>query len=125
MGRQEGASDAIEGTPAAARGHRRGVLGAAPWRRAPWLLLRRPGVLAAAAGAAAVVAASSAAVPLFLSSAGTEAVTIQAAERCPRDTGATATVPEGDPDPLATPDPFAPSTPTSGRRRAGAASTRS
>ncbi len=61
----------------------------APWRRAPLLLWRRPGVLATVAGACAVMAASLAAVPLFLSSVGSESVALQAAERCPRDTGAT------------------------------------
>lgn len=60
-----------------------------PWRRAPGLLWSRPGVLATVAGACAVMAASVAAVPLFLSSAGTASVELQAAERCPTDTGAT------------------------------------
>ncbi len=59
----------------------------APWRRAPFPLLRRPGVLATVAGASAVVVAALAAVPLFLSSAGTASIELQAAERCPRDTG--------------------------------------
>ena len=84
------------------------TLGSAPWRRAPWLLVRRPGVLAPAAGAAAVLAAAMASVPLFLSSAGTEAVALQAAERCPRDTGATSLIPPGPGSPLGTPDPFTP-----------------
>jgi len=66
-----------------------GLLALAPWRRAPLLLWRRPGVLATVAGACAVLSASAAAVPLFLSSVGTEAIAVQAAERCPRDTGAT------------------------------------
>lgn len=52
------------------------------------MLWRRPGVLATVAGACAVVAASLAGVPLFLSSVGTATVAVQAAERCPRDTGA-------------------------------------
>jgi putative ABC transport system permease protein len=60
----------------------------APWRRAPLVLWRRPGVLATVAGACAVLAASVAAVPLFLSSVGSEAVALQVADRCPRDTGA-------------------------------------
>jgi putative ABC transport system permease protein len=79
----------------------------APWRRAPWLLRRRPGVLATVAGACVVLAAPLAAVPLFLSSAGTEAVTVQADERCARDTGVTASAqasPEAVADPG--PDPF-------------------
>lgn len=84
------------------------TLGSAPWRRAPWLLLRRPGVLVPTAGAAAVVAASLAAVPLFLSSAGTEAVEVQAAARCPRDTGATYRLPPGPGSRAPGPDPFVP-----------------
>lgn len=60
-----------------------------PWRRAPVLLRRRPGLVAAVAGAVAVTAASVAAVPIFLSSAGTGAVELQVAERCPRATGVT------------------------------------
>src|SRR5688572_32395896 len=80
-----------------------------PWRRAPVLLRRRPGVLATVAGACAVVAASLAAVPLFLSSVGTESVTLQAAERCPRDTGAILGF-EATPSSVGTPspDPFLP-----------------
>jgi putative ABC transport system permease protein len=66
-----------------------GLLALEPWRRAPLLLWRRPGVLATVAGACAVLSASVAAVPLFLSSVGTEAIAVQSAERCPRDTGAT------------------------------------
>lgn len=50
-------------------------------------MLRRPGVLAAVGGAGAVLAASVAGVPLFLSSAGSESVAVQAGDRCPRDTG--------------------------------------
>jgi putative ABC transport system permease protein len=87
-----------------------GTLSAAPWRRAPWLLWRRPGVLAPAAGACAVLAASLASVPLFLSSAGTEAVELQAAERCPRDTGATYVIPGRPGSQLGAPDPFTPLT---------------
>src|SRR5262245_24483808 len=44
------------------------------------------------AGATMVLVAPLAAVPLFLSSAGTASVAVQAAERCPRDTGASYTV---------------------------------
>ena len=55
-----------------------------------------------------MLAASLAAVPLFLSSAGTEAVALQAADRCPRDTGATYVIPPGSGSPLGEPDPFAP-----------------
>lgn len=60
-----------------------------PWRRAPLLLAHHLGVAVTVAGACAVLTASVAAVPLFLSSVGTESVALQAAERCPRDTGAT------------------------------------
>lgn len=66
----------------------RQTLASAPWRRAPLLLRHRPGVLATIAGACAVMVATAAAVPLFLSSVGTESVALQVAERCPRDTGA-------------------------------------
>ncbi len=48
---------------------------------------RRPGVLVTVAAACAVMTTSLAAVPLFLSSVGTESVALQASERCPRDTG--------------------------------------
>jgi putative ABC transport system permease protein len=74
------------------RGRIRAALAAlsfAPWRRAPRLLWRRPRVVATVAGACAVLATSLAGVPLFLSSAGSESVEVQAADRCPRDTGAT------------------------------------
>jgi putative ABC transport system permease protein len=86
------------------------TLSSAPWRRAPWLLWRRPGVLVPTAGAAAVLAASLASVPLFLSSAGSEAVALQAAERCPRDTGATYLIPPRRGSLLGAPDPFTPLT---------------
>ena len=85
------------------------TLGSAPWRRAPLLLWRTPGVLAAVAGACAVLAASLAAVPIFSSSVGTASVGLQAEERCPPDTGATRAV---DLSPAQvrtpTPDPFTP-----------------
>jgi putative ABC transport system permease protein len=88
------------------------TLSSAPWRRAPWLLRRRPGVLATVAGASAVLAASLAAVPLFLSSVGTESVSVQAAERCPRDTGASVATGFSDPGDGSRPDlgsdPFTP-----------------
>ena len=63
------------------------TLTSAPWRRAPILLRGRPGVLVTVAAACAVMTTSLAAVPLFLSSVGTESVALQASERCPRDTG--------------------------------------
>ena len=59
-----------------------------PWRRAPWLLLRRPGVLATVAGACAVLSAAVAGVPMFLSSVGTEAIAQQVGDRCAAATGA-------------------------------------
>jgi putative ABC transport system permease protein len=58
-----------------------------PWRRAPWLLWRRAGMVAMVVGAGLVLVAPVAAVPLFLSSAGTASVEVQADERCARDTG--------------------------------------
>ncbi|HEY9556714.1 MAG TPA: hypothetical protein VIR58_08265, partial [Acidimicrobiales bacterium] len=64
------------------------TISSTPWRRAPCLLRRRPGVLAAVAGACAVMVAAVAAVPLFLSSVGSASLALQASERCPRDTGA-------------------------------------
>ena len=81
----------------------------APWRRAPFLAVRRPGVLASVAGASALLAASLAAVPVFLSSVGTEAVAVQAGDRCSRDTGATyGFVPTAANVAAPAPDPFAP-----------------
>ena len=72
------------------------------------LLRRRPGVLLATAGAAAVLAVAGASVPLFLSSAGSEAVALQAGERCPKDTGATSIVETTGGSALDAPDPFTP-----------------
>lgn len=63
-------------------------------------------MLVPTAAACAVLAASLASVPLFLSSAGTEAVELQATERCPRDTGATYVIPPGPGSLLGAPDPF-------------------
>ncbi len=54
------------------------------------------------------LAVAGASVPLFLSSAGTEAVALQAGERCPKDTGATSLVAAPTGSALDTPDPFAP-----------------
>jgi putative ABC transport system permease protein len=85
------------------------TVSSAPWRRAPLLLRRRLGVVATVAGACAVLTASVAAVPLFLSSVGTGSVALQAAERCPRDTGAVLrlfSTPQGVRTPAA--DPFLP-----------------
>jgi putative ABC transport system permease protein len=65
-------------------------------------------MVAMVAGAASVLVAPVAAVPLFLSSVGTEAMAVQADDRCPRDSGVsytamvpTAEVPGLDRDPLA------------------------
>ena len=81
----------------------------APWRRAPWLLWRRPGVVLTVVASCAVVAASVAAVPLFLSSVGSATVEVQADERCPRVTGATARFRVGPADVVDGPvDPFTP-----------------
>lgn len=85
------------------------TLTSAPWRRAPFLLWRRPGLVAAVAGATAVVAASLASVPLFTSSVGSASVQLQIEERCPRDIGATrafSATPGAVRSP--SPDPFAP-----------------
>ncbi len=80
-----------------------------PWRRAPFLSLRRPGVLASVAGASALLAAALASVPVFLSSVGTEAVAVQAGDRCSRDTGATyGFLPTEANVTAPAPDPFAP-----------------
>lgn len=65
------------------------TLRTAPWRRAPRLLWGHWGVVLTVAGACAVVAAAAAAVPLYLSSVGSAAVSLQVDERCPRDTGVT------------------------------------
>lgn len=68
------------------------TVSSAPWRRAPWLLWRNPGVVATVVGACAVMAAAASSVPLFASSVGTAAVAFQAEERCGLDTGATMSI---------------------------------
>lgn len=84
------------------------TVSSAPWRRAPLLLWRRPGVLATVAGACAVMSAAAAAVPLFVSSVGTAAVSLQAEERCASDTGVTQTFSASATDVrAASADPFA------------------
>jgi putative ABC transport system permease protein len=65
-------------------------------------------MLLATAAACSVLAASLASVPLFLSAAGTEAVEVQAGERCPRDTGVTYPIPQKPGSLLGAPDPFVP-----------------
>lgn len=84
------------------------TISTAPWRRAPFLLLRQPGLLAATAGAVAVMVAAASSVPLFLSSVATASTAIQAEARCAPDTGATladldraAEVVDPGPDPFA------------------------
>src|SRR5829696_8360385 len=59
------------------------ILGTAPWRRAPRLLLRRPAVLGAIAGTCALLAIAAASGPLFLSSVGAAALQRRVAEQCP------------------------------------------
>lgn len=54
-----------------------------PWTRAPLLAVRQPAVLLAVIGAAAVVACASSSAALFLSSAASESLRVQLAERCP------------------------------------------
>jgi putative ABC transport system permease protein len=55
----------------------------APWRRAPLLLLRRPGVALALAAAAFVATLPAAAAPLFLSSSHSAALHDQIEQECP------------------------------------------
>jgi putative ABC transport system permease protein len=55
----------------------------APWRRAPLLLLRRPGVALALASAAFVAALPAAAAPMFLSAARNATLHHQIAQGCP------------------------------------------
>jgi putative ABC transport system permease protein len=62
--------------------------GAPPWRRAPWLLLRRPTVAASLAGTAVVLAVTAAATPLFVDSAGNAALHQQLDTTCPYTAGA-------------------------------------
>jgi hypothetical protein len=59
------------------------ILGTAPWRQAPRLLLRRPAVLAAIAGTCALLAIAAASGPLFLSSVGAAALQRRVAEQFP------------------------------------------
>jgi putative ABC transport system permease protein len=62
--------------------------GAAPWRRAPRLLLRRPSVALSLAGTAVVLAVTAAATPLFVESAGNAALAQQLDSTCPYTAGA-------------------------------------
>lgn len=55
----------------------------APWRRAPLLGLRQPGVVAALLGATVILGIAAASGPLFLSSAGSAAVDRFTADFCP------------------------------------------
>lgn len=65
----------------------RGVLGTAPWLRAPLLLLRRPAVLLAVAGACLVLGVAAAVPALFLSSAGNAAFDRQVESQCDTQVG--------------------------------------
>ncbi|HET8682503.1 MAG TPA: hypothetical protein VFM54_11605, partial [Micromonosporaceae bacterium] len=69
-----------------------GLLGLAPWRRGPGLLLRRPGVALALTAAAFVAAVPAAAAPLFLSSAQNAALHRQAAATCQWSVGVRAII---------------------------------
>jgi putative ABC transport system permease protein len=62
--------------------------GAAPWKRAPWLLLRRPTVALSLAGTAVVLAVTAAATPLFVAAAGNAALQQQLDTTCPYTAGA-------------------------------------
>lgn len=62
-----------------------------PWRRGPLLFLAQRGVVATVVLATAVVVAALGSLPVFLSSVGTGAVQVQAADRCGPDTGASFT----------------------------------
>ena len=62
--------------------------GAAPWRRAPWLLLRRPTVALSLAGTAVILAVTAAATPLFVASAANAALAKQLDQTCPYTAGA-------------------------------------
>jgi putative ABC transport system permease protein len=64
-----------------------------PWRRGPSLLLSQRGVVATVIVATAVVVAGIASLPVFLSSVGVRAISMQAADRCGPDTGASFTAP--------------------------------
>lgn len=61
-----------------------GLFGTPPWRRAPWLLARQPIVFLALVLAAAVLAVATSSGPLFLASAGTAALHINATGGCPQ-----------------------------------------
>jgi putative ABC transport system permease protein len=67
------------------------MLRLAPWRRAPLLLLRRPGVVLALAAAAFVATLPAAAAPLFLSGARNATLHNQMAQACPWGVGMHAT----------------------------------
>lgn len=63
--------------------HRGGALAAAPWRRAPLLLLRQPSVFLAVVGAVAILSIAAASGGLFLSTLGTASLRAQTAGDCP------------------------------------------
>lgn len=61
----------------------RWVFATAPWRRAPWLVLRAPGVVLAVLTATAVLAMAGASGPLFVSSTGSAALPREVGRECP------------------------------------------
>jgi putative ABC transport system permease protein len=71
------------------------VVGTAPWRLAPRLLLRHPAVLLAVAGTFALLALAAASGPLFLSSVGAAALQARAAAQCPEADRPTVSAPPG------------------------------
>ncbi|HEX9236656.1 MAG TPA: hypothetical protein VF972_10310, partial [Actinomycetota bacterium] len=64
-------------------------MASAPWVKAPWLLLRFPGLLFAVASAVVILAVATAASPLFASSAGNAVLTKQISPLCPWPIGLT------------------------------------
>jgi putative ABC transport system permease protein len=66
---------------------RRPLLTLAPWRRAPLLLARSPGVLAAVAGAGFLLALAVASRPVFLSSAASAAIASDLKDGCRYEVG--------------------------------------
>lgn len=65
------------------------MLGSAPWRRAPVLLLRRPGVFAAVFGAVLVLGVAAASAPLFLTSSANASLHQQIDDSCGSTVGPT------------------------------------
>lgn len=78
------------------------LLSAPPWRRAPLLLRRQPGVLLALAVGAAILGIAGASAPLFLASASSAELASVVADNCPEDSAVVVT---GAPGALDTVDP--------------------